>query len=113
MKAMKCDVKGICSHKAVRKSGSKLNCWEMMRCGREKSGRCPAVKDKRLDGIYGGKNAGRACWLVAGTLCGGRAHGTFAQKHGNCATCAFYRMVSKEERDFSLSIDSLVQAMAR
>lgn len=82
----------------------KLNCWEMKNCGREPGGAhaddlgiCPAAVETRLDGIHEGKNAGRSCWVVAGTLCRGDAQGTFAQKHRNCERCDFYLMVKEEE----------------
>lgn len=57
-----------------------LNCWEFKKCGREITGDCAAVK----------KNAGRICWLVAGTMCGGEPQGSFAKKIRNCRLCDFY-----------------------
>lgn len=49
---------------------SKLNCWEFMNCERHDGGShvsdlgiCPATKEMRLDGVHGGSNAGRSCWL--------------------------------------------------
>lgn len=82
----------------------KLNCWEFKKCGREPEGTkvnelgvCPASIEARLDGVHGGKNSGRACWIVAGSMCGGKVQGTFAQKYGNCAKCDFYQEVKKEE----------------
>lgn len=59
------------------------NCWEFKGCGQNKSGGCPAFTE----------DAGRACWLVAGTMCGGRVQGTAAQKLGNCRDCDFYQKV--------------------
>jgi hypothetical protein len=82
----------------------KKNCWEVMGCGREPGGRkagqlgvCPAATDERLGGLHGGKNAGRACWVVAGTFCEGTVQGTFAQKYQDCRLCSFFRQVKKEE----------------
>lgn len=82
----------------------KRNCWEVKKCGRTKGGEhetdlgiCPVSKEERLDGVHGGENAGRACWVVAGTLCGGEVQGTFAAKYGQCEKCDFYRAVKKEE----------------
>ncbi len=69
------------------------NCWEAMNCGEE---HCPARTEKKLDGTHGGKNAGRACWAVAGTRCGGQIQGVFAQKEGNCMQCHFYLQVRRE-----------------
>jgi hypothetical protein len=82
---------------------SKPNCWETMKCGREPGGArinlgiCPASVEDRLDGVHGGVNAGRACWAVAGTLCGGEVQGTFAQKYTNCTICEFYKTVEEEQ----------------
>lgn len=81
----------------------KLNCWEVKQCGREPGGKrpdlgvCPASAEKRLDGVHGGRNAGRACWIVAGTLCGGKVQGTFAKKYDSCEICDFFRLVREEE----------------
>ncbi len=47
--------------------------------------------------MNGGKNGGRACWAITGTLCGGQAQGTFASKVGNCLKCEFYQLVGAEE----------------
>lgn len=65
----------------------KLNCWEYIQCGREpqgtktgESGICPAAEDSSFDGINSGKQAGRICWAVAGTLCKGKRQGSFAEK---------------------------------
>ncbi len=87
----------------------KLNCWEVMNCGRNNgaSGKesCPAVMEKKLDGIHGGMGAGRACWVVAGTFCGGQEQGAFAAKYHNCEKCDFYNLVKKEEGpNYELSI---------
>ncbi|HWR59511.1 MAG TPA: hypothetical protein VN328_11550, partial [Thermodesulfovibrionales bacterium] len=57
----------------------------------------PAAKDGRLDGTHGGKNAGRACWVVTGTFCTGEMEGTFAQKFKSCAMCDFYKTVRRDE----------------
>lgn len=83
---------------------SKLNCWEFKQCGRQPGGvneqgmgRCPAATEVRLDDVHEGVNAGRACWIIAGTLCKGKVQGTFAQKFSNCQECDFYKHVKSEE----------------
>jgi hypothetical protein len=49
--------------------------------------------------------AGRSCWVLAGTLCGGRIQGTFAQKYENCTVCDFYKSVKDEEKaNYEMSI---------
>lgn len=82
----------------------KMNCWEFKKCGRETGGlnadelgTCPAAIEKRLDGVHGGSNSGRACWVVSGTYCGGKTQGTFAKKYNNCKICDFFLAVRKEE----------------
>lgn len=84
---------------AVRK-----NCWEFKKCGRESGGAkvnelgvCPATTEVFCDGLNRGKNAGRICWAVAGTFCGGKVQGSFAQKQTTCMNCDFYKKVKKEE----------------
>jgi len=82
----------------------KKNCWEFKQCNRQPGGLlagelgiCPASTDSSLEGAHGGKNAGRACWAVAGTFCGGAIQGTEAQKKHNCWTCNFFKHVKTEE----------------
>lgn len=60
-------------------------------------GICPVVLEKKLDGTHGGVNAGRACWVVAGTFCGGTVQGTFAKKYEHCENCDFHLAVQAEE----------------
>jgi len=89
----------------------KLNCWEAKKCGREPNGAkaaelgvCPVTVESKLDGTHGGRHAGRACWVVAGSLCGGKVQGTFAAKFENCENCDFYAKVRQEEYpDFKYS----------
>jgi hypothetical protein len=74
-----------------------------MGCGRESGGDnaaelgvCPAASEERLNGVHGGSNAGRACWAVAGTMCGEEPSGTFSAKT-ECLACPFYRSVLDDE----------------
>jgi len=90
----------------------KLNCWEYKKCGRQPQGAhvrdlglCPATVETALDDVHEGTNAGRACWVISGTLCKGEVQGTFAQKYKNCERCDFYQLVRKEEGpNFVLSL---------
>jgi hypothetical protein len=82
----------------------KRNCWEFKKCGREPGGAnaedlgvCPVPVALMLDGVHGGTAAGRACWVIAGTMCEGRIQGTFAQKYRDCGSCDFYKAVREEE----------------
>lgn len=82
----------------------KKNCWEVKNCGREVGGSkaaelgvCPASTESRLDGVHGGKNAGRACWILKDTLCGGGVQSNLAVKLGKCVACEFYKSVMGTE----------------
>ena len=84
----------------------KKNCWEFRKCGQEvggdnthESGICPAAMERALDGTHDGIGAGRACWVVKGTLCNGSIHGPFEQKYRECAKCDFYNYVKEQEGD--------------
>ena len=54
----------------------KIQCWEYMKCGQEKTMACPAYT----------QSAGRICWKVAGT-----------KKLGDCTKCDFYQKVKAGE----------------
>ena len=93
---------------------SKINCWEFMKCERgpgerlhDQGGICPATKGSSLDGLNEGKQAGRACWLVAGTFCNHTISGTYAQKIESCRHCRFYKQVNKVPGQTRLSIDNV------
>jgi len=79
------------------------NCWDFKKCGRQPGGNrvaelgvCPAATEKKADGLNGGLNGGRICWVLSGTFCGGKVQGTYAEKLGNCLECDFYRQVRAE-----------------
>jgi len=85
----------------------KINCWEFMGCEfqtdaeqKKEDKVCPALKNVWLNGIHGGKNAGRACWVVPYTQCFGTTQGTCEQKYSSCQLCDFYRTVIEEEEKF-------------
>jgi hypothetical protein len=82
----------------------KVNCGEFKGCGRQPGGVrakelgvCPVTTHSELTGVHGGANAGRACWVVAGSLCGGKIQGHYAQKLNNCWRCDFLNRVKQEE----------------
>jgi len=83
---------------------SKLNCWEFVKCGREPGGAkitehgvCPAATDTSANGINGGRNGGRICWAIAGTLCNEKIQGTLAKEKFSCMNCDFFKLIYKEE----------------
>ena len=89
----------------------KENCWEVKKCGRQSGGEksnelgiCPASTEGKLNGLNGGTNGGRACWVIQQTLCGNQVQGGFADKLSSCLKCDFYSAVRNEEgRKFQTS----------
>ena len=74
-------------------------------------GVCHAAAETKLDGTNEGKNAGRACWGVAGTLCGGKVQGSFAAKMSNCLECEFYKEVQNEEGKNLVSVKKILKIL--
>lgn len=98
---------------------ARQNCWEVTRCGRQPGGHkeaelgtCPASVESRADGINGGRNGGRACWALAGTLCRGEVQGSFATKLANCMQCSFYLQVAEEEGADLLTARTILSMLA-
>ncbi len=97
---------------------AKKNCWEYKGCGRERGGKkahelgvCPAATNEELDTVHDGTMAGRACWVIAGSLCGGKVQGTFAEKLTNCLRCDFYNLVKTEEEASALGFSATAIGM--
>lgn len=85
----------------------KLNCWEFKKCGREPGGEnadnlgvCPATTFEKADGFGGGKNGGRACTFIDGTLCSGEIHGTFRDKMKDCVSCQFFKHLHQDNYQY-------------
>lgn len=54
----------------------KVRCWEKENCHKKS---CPAYQ-----------NPEARCWLITGTLCGGRTQGEFSSKYAKCTECNVY-----------------------
>jgi hypothetical protein len=100
---------------------NKMNCWELKKCGREPGGAktaeygvCPAAESTDSNGVNSGKNGGRICWAIAGTFCGGKVQGDFAQKQVSCMVCEVFKQVKREEgnADFTLLKSALTRGIA-
>ncbi|MDH4139380.1 MAG: hypothetical protein OEV43_02290 [Coriobacteriia bacterium] len=97
----------------------KQNCWEFRGCGRgphgskvDDLGKCPAATEQRLHGANGGKNGGRACWVVGGTLCDGTVQGSFHKKLSSCQACEFFSAVVREEQDSLIRTSELLKRLS-
>lgn len=96
----------------------KLNCWQYAGCGREPGGAkvqemgvCPASTASALDGVHGGTEGGRSCWVVAGTFCEGVVQGTHAAKLASCRQCDFYGIVAHQEGEALVPDDGLLEKL--
>lgn len=81
------------------------NCWEIIGCGMEENGYkakedgevCPAAIDVSHDMKNNGKNAGRYCWKVAGTMSNEERKGYYVSIVKSCDVCQFYKFVKQRE----------------
>jgi hypothetical protein len=96
----------------------KVNCWEFQTCDKHAAGEqgnhivvCPVFKETKLNGIHGGENGGRACWIVPGTLCGGRIKRSLIPKFMACNLCDFKKAVLKEERSDCVVSDKFLNML--
>lgn len=78
----------------------KYNCWEFKKCGREAGGErsdelgvCPVSSFLSADGLNGGENGGRICWIIDQNGCKDKI------MHGKdfCFQCEFRYRVTNEE----------------
>jgi hypothetical protein len=81
-----------------------------MKCGREPNGAkiseqgiCRATTDTSANGLNGGKNGGRICWAIVGTIFGDDRE-ICARNRFTCFTCKFFELVEKEEGVFNFEI---------
>lgn len=72
-------------------------------------GVCHVSNKNKFCGTESGKNSGRYCWRVTGTLCSVKVQVTFAEKAKNCSKCEFYLNVKerKEVIPYEISVHSL------
>ena len=82
----------------------KLNCWEFMRCGREPGGAhaaelgvCPVTTKVSANGLNGGFNGGRVCWVIEDNCCQCVLEKTGTHKNSSCIRCEFHIRIKSEE----------------
>jgi len=97
---------------------TKTNCWDFKECGRTIESKgvkelvvCPAFSETRLHRINAGKNGGRCCWLIPGTLCGGRIQRSFVPKSVACRRCNFKSFVLNEENSNCIVSDKFLNML--
>jgi hypothetical protein len=78
--------KEISLNEWIKKTLNKLEnrCWEAKHCDETN---CPAYKNE----------CGR-CWLIAGTMCGGKPQGKFVEKYNSCIECEVFQAAMGDDR---------------
>ncbi|MBF0370154.1 MAG: hypothetical protein HQL52_11925 [Magnetococcales bacterium] len=72
----------------------KINCWEFKKCGKE--GECIAGTSTEYNGRFGGKNGGRYCAYIEGTICLDAPGAKGLDKMAVCLKCDFYQILMEE-----------------
>ncbi|MBF0427494.1 MAG: hypothetical protein HQL94_01115 [Magnetococcales bacterium] len=92
------------------------NCWEENKCGREpggskekKLGTCPVAVHALADGFLGGKNGGRACIFIVGSLASQALANTCESIANNsvrdCFKCHFFEIMKKKyKKTYNLDV---------
>jgi len=95
-------------------STDKINCWEFHGCDVEPISDyvidfrvCAATWTEEMHGVHGGKNAGRACWAVVGSMCGLHNSDRTCMHAATCEECDFYKLVREEEGDAFIPVEVL------
>jgi hypothetical protein len=74
----------------------KLNCWDFKKCCKETDSRgngnniCQVKKEFYANGLNGGINGGRICWMIMDSLCK-------KKNQTVCFQCEFHYKVMAEE----------------
>lgn len=110
----------IIAQKKAGAHATKINCWDFKNCARNGHDKCakeavvcPAFSETVLNGINGGKNGGRSCWLIPGTVCGSRIQRSFAARSLVCRFCNFKRFVLSEENPDCVVSDTFLRMLVR
>jgi hypothetical protein len=69
------------------------------------------MTETRTDGVNSGKNGGRACWAISGTMCGGEVQCSFGSKCIRCLNCPFYQLVFREEGPDYVNTESILKML--
>jgi hypothetical protein len=82
----------------------KANCWDYMKCGKgpggdkaETCGTCPIATETLADGLNGGINGGRICWIVVENKCVEEVKCSSLHRKSSCFSCEFRYKVMVEE----------------
>lgn len=63
-------------------SNMSIDCWDFKNCPQDRKNDCLAFIQR----------AGKKCWLVTGTMCGGVEQKDMRAKIAKCRACEFYKI---------------------
>lgn len=66
---------------AMKRKPHERPCWTIKNCPAEVREACPAWEF----------HAGHICWFITGTICHGKAQGSWREKIGVCKTCEVFK----------------------
>ena len=81
----------------------KYNCWEFMKCGKcpskngNKSSICPVASETSANGLNGGIDGGRLCWVITADGCMDKVKCSDLHQGDFCYQCEFRYKVKNEE----------------
>jgi hypothetical protein len=82
----------------------KYNCWDFMKSGKGPSGNrsekydvCPIASESAANGLNGGENGGRICWIIAENGCKCNVKCSVRNIGHSCFQCEFRYKVMAEE----------------
>ena len=83
---------------------NKINCWDYMKCGKgpggektDKCATCPVASETLANGLNGGLNGGRICWIIAENNCIEDLKCSNLHHKSSCYSCEFRYKVTMEE----------------
>lgn len=66
---------------SAQKNDDPAECWDMISCPKERKKNCPAWEF----------NAGKYCWFINGTICGGESQASWKEKMVYCKSCRVFK----------------------
>jgi len=83
---------------------NKLNCWEFMKCGKGPDSAinngadiCPVASAVIADGLNGGENGGRICWIISENYFKNKIQCSENKVSHSCYACEFRYLVTMDE----------------
>ena len=73
----------LLSRKTIPEGKKSVACWEVRECPEHKRQQCPAWEFR----------CGELCWFINGTICNGKAQGSWQKKMVMCQQCEVFQKI--------------------